>query len=83
MKVIVKSILVTEIELPDDFDDHAVHFYVEENHCPGTGEVGNVIEVAIEKAFEERERSGGCSGCWACALQGKCEVIKIKRKRAA
>jgi hypothetical protein len=46
------------------------------NHCPGTGEVGAAIDRAIDSASDS-------STCGACAMQGKCEVVKIERLEKA
>lgn len=75
----VKTILVrctfeipVEVSADKEYLDN-IEFHIEENHCPGTGDVG----VAFDKnyIFHEKNRS-----CWACALRGKNEIIDYDYK---
>lgn len=72
MKILVKCTFVIPVEVPDD-PDYSVHFDIEDNHCPGTGLVGSALDEIMEKHREK-------STCWACALQGKNEIIEEVRK---
>lgn len=67
MIIKVKCTLIVPVEIPDD-KDYDPRFDIEENHCPGTGLVG----VAIDKVMKEMNDK---SFCWACALNGKNEII--------
>ena len=66
-KIIVKCTFEIPIEVPEDSDYNEI-FDIEENHCPGTGIVGE----AFDKNYEEKTKN---HFCWACALKGKCEII--------
>lgn len=62
----VKCTFVITIEVPkSNYDEY---FDIEENHCPGTGFVGIAIDKHIEKSDKENV-------CWACALDGECEIV--------
>lgn len=63
----VKCTFVIPVQVPDD-EDYDAYFDIEENHCPGTGIVGAAVDAHIEKMNES-------NFCWACALQGKCEIV--------
>ena len=70
MKTInVKITLTLPVEVPDttEYDD-IMFFDIEENHCPGTGLVG----IAFDRHLEKFKDTGMC---WACALDGKNEII--------
>ena len=69
-KITVKCTIEVPIEVKDDYytEDFTPEFDIEENHCPGTGLVG----AAIDKIIEEHNKN---STCWACSLNGKCEII--------
>lgn len=68
MKTIkVKCTFVIPVEVPDDPDYNEV-FDIEINHCPGTGLVGVALDEHIKKHDEQHT-------CWACALDGKCEIV--------
>ncbi|MHB9004520.1 MAG: hypothetical protein ACYC6C_10740 [Coriobacteriia bacterium] len=66
-RIKVRCSFVVDVEVPDD-PDYDAHFDIEGNHCPGTGVVGAAFDQAYAKAH-----AGGT--CWACALQGKNEII--------
>lgn len=66
MKLKVKCTVYVEVELPDDAD---ASFMIEDNGCPGTGVVGAEIMRLIEHHEESRT-------CWACAAQGKNEIVE-------
>ncbi len=77
-KVLVRCTLDVEIDWPDEptpegFESREdwIKFRIEENGCPGTGEVGRIIDLAIEDA-EDR------GVCWGCNLGGTNKVISIK-----
>lgn len=61
----VRASFDVEIEVPAEWDDDMVRFYVEENGCPGTGAVGSAVVAAVEG----RALDGG--ECWACARNGE------------
>lgn len=65
-KYLVRCSYEVEIELPDSTEPY---FYIEENHCPGTGSVGLALERVMKWAEENHV-------CWACCLNGKNEIIK-------
>ncbi len=74
MKVTVQCTLEVEIEwpdgpVPDGFDslEDWLKFRIEENGCPGTGEVGSAIEDSIEY--------GESGVCWACNLKGSNKIL--------
>lgn len=67
-KIKVKVTFTIPVEVPDDVEGYDEVFDIEENHCPGTGIVGMAIDQHI-KEF------GKNSMCWACALDGKCEIV--------
>jgi hypothetical protein len=69
MKVKVLCSYVITVDLPERMRD-SVHFYVEDNHCPGTVEMGS----EIERIMKEQEKK---SCCWACAVNGKCKILEI------
>jgi hypothetical protein len=54
-----------DVEVPavDNLD-----FDIEDNGCPATGVVG----AALRRHIEKHEADGTC---WACALQGKNEIV--------
>lgn len=65
--IIVRCTFDLPVEVPES-DDYDEIFDIEENHCPGTGRVGAVIDALIKEHDENHT-------CWACAVQGKCEII--------
>ena len=68
MKTIkVRVTFTLPVEIPDD-EDYDANFDIEENHCPGTGRVGNAIEAHIKK-------HDGLNMCWGCAVEGTCKII--------
>lgn len=73
-KVTIECKVIVEIEFEDKYDDNHIKFYVEENHCPGTGSMGMKIEEAME--IGEKQQT-----CWACALQGENKILKIERNK--
>lgn len=56
-----------------DYHDYDIDlvFDIEENHCPGTGNVG----AALDRCMEEHEEA---STCWACALNGSNKILKVE-----
>jgi len=64
------------IQVPDDMDDHMIHFMIEDNGCPGTGPVGAEIERLIAE-------HGVNHTCWACASQGENTILSIKSSVAS
>ena len=73
-KALVKCTLELEVEIeaPDSCDRDHVMFMIEDDGCPGTGPIGAAIEAKIK---EHRE----AGTCWACAMQGVNEVMKLER----
>ncbi len=74
-KVKVLCTMEVEIDWPDEpvpeaFESRKdwIEWTIEENGCPGTGDVGHAIDDAIEHG----EKHGVC---WACNLKGKNKVI--------
>lgn len=74
MKVKVRITAVLEVDLGEVDEDFSPYFQVEENGCPGTGAVG----AALLAAIAEGERT---STCWACAHEGKNEIIDVDGER--
>ena len=73
MKTIyVKCSVIVPVEVEDtDFDDEGeMRFYFEENHCPATG----MVDSALSEIIREHAKR---STCWACALGGECEIVKV------
>ncbi len=68
MIVRVQCTIVIDVEYPDD-TEHP-DFVIEENGCPGTGNVGS----AIDRVIEDGEKRGVC---WACNLQGENKILAI------
>lgn len=66
-KIDVRVSFIIPVEIPDDQEYDEI-FDIEENHCPGTGIVG----MAIKKHIEEYDKN---HFCWACALNGKNEIV--------
>jgi hypothetical protein len=67
MKVKVRCTFVIEVDVPDENADIA-SFMIEENGCPGTG----VVWSALSDHMEAHDEAGTC---WACALEGKNEIV--------
>lgn len=67
-KYLVRCTYEIEVEMSDTISDH--YFHIQENGCPGTGEVGLALDQLMEKHDD-------ASTCWACACQGKNEIIKV------
>lgn len=65
-KILVKCAFTIPVEVPDSIKYDA-HFDIEQNHCPGTGLVGDTLAAHMAAA-----EAMGC--CWACALGGTCEI---------
>lgn len=65
--IVVRCTIDVPVEIPDS-EDYDAYFDIEENHCPGTGLVGSAIEALMERHHETNT-------CWACAVNGKCEII--------
>jgi hypothetical protein len=63
----VRCTFTIPVEVPDSSDYDAV-FDIEENHCPGTGLVGQAIEEHVERCDEQ-------GICWACQLGGTNEIV--------
>lgn len=70
LKVQCTFILPIEMEVPDDYTEHDVHFRIEENSCPATGPVGAKLEELVEQINKD-------GICWACNHEGKNEIIEI------
>lgn len=58
---------VIELEMSDE-DYERRHFIIEDNGCPGTGEIGAKIEKMIETSHEE-------GICWACKAEGVNRIV--------
>ena len=65
--IMVQCSFTIPVEVPDN-DDYDAFFDIEENHCPGTGIVGGALMEHIKKHDESNT-------CWACALNGKNEIV--------
>ena len=72
-KIFVKCSYTLEVEVPDD-PEYPVEFDIEENHCPGTGLVGAVLDREMEHWNNE-------GMCWACACGGKNEIVRDSEGR--
>lgn len=66
-KINVRVTFTIPVEIPDDKNYDEI-FDLEENHCPGTGIVG----AAIDKHIKQFDKD---NFCWACALNGKNEIV--------
>ena len=64
----VKCSYIVPVEIPDD-DGYDEDFDIVENHCPGTGRVGQVFYEVMEYCDED-------STCWACLLLGENEIVE-------
>lgn len=73
MKVKVRASVVVEIDLPDEWNEDQVIYHAEEHDCPGSGQVGRLIEKEIKKCEP-------ASVCWACNLSGENVVLEIAGK---
>ena len=51
--------------------DTDLEFDIEENHCPGTGNVG----MTLDACMAEHEQA---STCWACALNGSNKILRVE-----
>jgi hypothetical protein len=61
-----------EIELPDDYTDENIKFYVEENHC-----IQNYIDQ-LSKEVEEARKSHECVLCGrGNAIVGEINIDKL------
>lgn len=65
MRVKVRCTIEVEVDIPDEAN---AHFLIEENGCPATGVVGAALYRLIKNHDDE-------STCWACAANGKNEII--------
>ena len=63
----VKCSFVIPVKVPDspEWDEY---FQIEDNSCPGTSQVG----LALSRHMEKHDKK---STCWACALNGKNEIV--------
>lgn len=68
IKVQCTFVIEVEVEVPVDFTDHDIQFMIEENSCPGTGQVGKALCKHIDKHLD-------ADTCWACALQGENKIL--------
>jgi hypothetical protein len=72
-KVKVRCTFTIVVDVPvwaTEESEYNPYFDLEENHCPGTGIVGSALDAHIA-------RHEAASTCWACALQGKNEILEI------
>lgn len=69
MKVRVRVSFEVEIEVDGDPARDDLSFDIEDNHCPGTGLVGNAVQDLIE-------RNIGSDSCLMCP-HGKNEIISV------
>lgn len=69
MKVKVKVTLVLDVDVNDSLEEIVI-FHIEDNGCPGTREVGRALADLMDK----HEKT---STCWACAAQGKNEILEV------
>jgi hypothetical protein len=72
-RVTVVASVTVEVEVEVERDSHvreAVRHLIEDHDCPGTGQVGEAIRKAIDKADAE-------GVCWACKLQGENKVFSV------
>lgn len=65
----VKVTLELEIEQGHNETDEEFKFRIEENGCPGTGQIGSKLEDIIDQSNEY-------STCWGCALKGQNKIIE-------
>lgn len=70
-KILVKCTLLVPVEVLSDLEN--LQFIIEENGCPGTGDLGRVIDREIERANKG-------SFCWACNFQGENKIIDYNYK---
>lgn len=68
MKLKVKCSFIIDVDFSDD-PELDPYFQIEENSCPGTG----MVWLALKRHIEKHEQS---RTCWACALQGKNEILE-------
>ena len=61
------------VEVPDDPEYDPV-FDLEENHCPGTGRIGQALDKHIE-------RCDAAGICWACNLGAENKIVKPSEKK--
>lgn len=66
--ITVEATVTVSVEVPEDWTKSEIQFDIENNHCPGTGSVGAVID----HFYAEGEAA---SVCWACDLKGKNKVV--------
>lgn len=71
VRVTVQCTLEVEVMVEDQYADN-LEFTIEENSCPGTGNVGNAIDCAISYGEEH-------GVCWACNLKGQNKILRIER----
>jgi hypothetical protein len=65
-KVKVETRWAVEIEVPFDWTEDDITFYVEENGCPGTGSTGSALEDLLEVTLAAIKKSHDKGFCWAC-----------------
>ena len=67
MKIVwVKCEITIPVSVPEN--DYDEFFDIEENHCPGTGIVGTMIDNLL--AYSDKE-----STCWACTAKGENTIV--------
>lgn len=75
MKVKVMCSYTITVDIPESMRNN-LHFYIEDNHCPGTVEMG----AEIERIMREQKAK---SCCWACAVGGECKILEIDGERVS
>jgi hypothetical protein len=60
-----------DLEHPEYSSEDHIRFYVEENHCCGTGSIGSALDDLMEVADKN-------SICWACAVGGENKLLAIE-----
>ena len=78
-RVTVRVSFNVDIDVPDEWDENDIRFYVEENHCPGTGIVGSAVGEIVAKTNAIIEKSDREHICWACgAADGENKIVSIE-----
>lgn len=88
-KVKVRCTWDVMIDVPAEWNQHDIEFYVEDNGCPGTGAVGRELESAMEVVLTKMQgvclHSDDNNYCWACgyddargAGHGENKVLEIE-----
>lgn len=83
-KVKVETRWAVEIEVPFDWTEDDITFYVEENGCPGTGSTGSALVSVLSETLGKIEKSNTDGYCWACGYDdergignGESKVLSI------